>query len=118
MESNVTTFVDCFILWFGFEHWRPWSNRNYSIVSDRINKGSLHLELHYLIGQRPFFLFSAIITKFATDISNRATLGSNILSVVMEVDRLMLDEIGHGEKVTKSEESKILKYECFVRSGG
>ena len=118
MESNVTTFVDCFILWFSFEQWKPWSNRNYSIVSDRINKGSLHLGVHYLIGQRPFFVFSAIITKFATDISNRATLGSNILSVVMEVDRLMLDEIGHGGKVRKSEESKILKYECFVRSGG
>ena len=100
-----------------YEHWRPWSNRNYSIVSDRINKGSLHLELHYLIGQRPFFLFSAIITKFATDISNRATLGSNILSVVMEVERLMLDEIYHEEKV-RSEGRKILKYGCFVRSGG
>ena len=90
--------MDYFILWFGFEHWRPWSNRNYSIVSDRVNKGWLHLGLHYLIGQRPFFLFSAIITKFATDISRRATLGSNILSVVVKVDRLMLDEIGHGEK--------------------
>ena len=100
-----------------YEHWRPWSNRNYSIVSDRINKGSLHLELHYLIGQRPFFLFSAIITKFATDISNRATLGSNILSVVMEVERLMLDEIYHEEKV-RSEGRKILKYGCFVRSSG
>ena len=118
MECNVTTFVDCFILWFNFEHWRPWSNRNYSIGCDRINKVSLHYELHYLIGQRPFFVFSAIITKFATDISNRATLGSNILSVVMNADRLMLDEIGHGEKVRKSEESKILKCECFVRSGG
>ena len=114
MESNVTTFVDCFIIWFGFEHWRPWSNQNYSIVSDRINKGSLHLRLHYLIGQRPFFLFSAFITKFAT---GRATLGSNILSVVMEVDRLMLDEIDHGKKV-RSEGRKILKYRCFVRSGG
>ena len=118
MESNVTTFVDCFILWFSFEQWRPWSNRNYSIVSDRINKGSLQLGLHYLIGQRPFIVFSAIITKFATDISNRATLGSNTLSVVMEVERLMLDEIGHEEKARKSEESKILKYECFVWSGG
>ena len=100
-----------------YERWRPWNNRNYSIVSDRINKGSLHLELHYFIGQRPFFLFSAIITKFATDISRRATLGSNILSVVMEVDRLMLDEIYHEKKV-RSEGRKILKYGCFVRSGG
>ena len=55
-------------------------------------------------------MFFAIITKFATDISRRATLGSNILSVVMEMDRLMLDEIGHGEKVRRSEERKILKY--------
>ena len=118
MECNITTFVDCFILWFGFEHWRPWSNRNYSIVSDRSNKGSLQLGLYYLIGQRPLFLFSAFITKFATDISRRATLGSNILSVVMEVDRLMLDEIYHEEKARRSEGRKILKYGCFVRSGG
>ena len=63
-------------------------------------------------------MFFAIIIKFATDISRRANLGSNILSVVMEVDRLMLDEIGHGEKVRRSEGRKILKYGCFVRSGG
>ena len=31
-----------------------------------------------------------------------------VMLVVMKVDRLMLDEIGHGGKVRQSEERKIL----------